>query len=91
MRYRPMDRPAPIVSPPPTPEQRERAVRRWFDEIRPEFQASDKPPPDTPVQAKAKLRAMRPELSDDEFEAFFDTLGIFKEKSTFQPLRGEPS
>lgn len=87
MRYCPMDRPAPILPPPPTPEQRERAVRNWFDVLRPEFQASDKPLPDTPVQAKAKLRAMRPELSDAEFEAFFDTLGIFKETSTFDPLK----
>jgi hypothetical protein len=83
-----MDRPAPMVPPPPTPEQRDRAVRHWFDVLRPEFQASDKPPPDTPVQAKAKLRAMRPELSDDEFEAFFDTLGIFNETTTFDNLKG---
>lgn len=88
MRYRPMDRPMSVVAPPPTPEQRDRVVRHWFDVLRPEFQTSDKPPPDTPVQAKAKLRAMRADMSDAEFEAFFDTLGIFKEKSTFQTLKG---
>lgn len=87
MRYRPMDRPAPVVPPPPTPEQRERAVRRWFDVIRPEFQVSDKPPPDTPVQAKAKLRALRPDLSDAEFEAVFAALGPLEEKSTFRKLK----
>jgi hypothetical protein len=88
MRYRPMDRPAPIVPPPPTPEQRERAVRNWFEVLRPEFQASDKPPPDTPVQAKAKLRAMRPDLTDEEFETLFVSIRIIEEKSTFAPLKG---
>jgi hypothetical protein len=88
MRYQPMYRPTPVIPPPPTPEQRARAVRRWYEEIRPTFQISDKPPPDTPVQAKAKLRAMRPDLSDEEFEAMFAAIRVFEEKTTFAPLKG---
>jgi hypothetical protein len=88
MRYQPVDRSQPVAAPPPTPEQRARAVRRWYEEIRPTFQVSDKPPPDTPMQAEAKLRAMRPDLSDAEWEAFFASLRIFEEKSTFSNLKG---
>lgn len=73
---------------PLTPEQRKRATDRWFNEIRPTFQISDKPAPETPDQAKAKLRALRADLDDEAFDAFWIGLGTHTPKSSFAPLKG---
>ena len=88
MRYQPMYRPTPVVPPPPTPEQRARAVRRWYEDIRPTFQIADKPAPETPEQARAKLRAMRPDLDDAAFDEFWISLGTHVPKTSFAPLKG---
>jgi hypothetical protein len=79
-----------LLAPPVvTAEQRERATRKWFDEIRPTMAASDKPAPETPDQAKAKLRAMRSDLDDAAFDEFWISLGNHVPKTTFQTLKGQ--
>lgn len=67
-----------------------RAVARWFEDIRPTMV-----PPirqiETRSQAKARLRAMRQDLSDDEFEAMFATFGIPVSKAILDKMEGTPS
>jgi hypothetical protein len=80
---------AALLAPPAvTAEERQRATDKWFNEIRPTFQVSDRPAPDTPEQAKAKLRALRADLDDAAFESFWIGLGTHTPKSTFEPLKG---
>jgi len=78
-----------LLAPPVvTAEQRARATERWFNEIRPTMAAADKPLPETPDQARAKLRAMRPDLDDAAFDDFWISLGTHVPKATFAPLKG---
>jgi hypothetical protein len=70
-----------------TPEERQRATDRWFNEIRPTMAAADRPLPETPEQARAKLRAMRPDLDDAAFDEFWISLGTHVPKTTFAPVK----
>ena len=60
-------------------ERRERAVRRWFEEIRPQLATPDAKPKDTPDQARARLL----ELSGMS-QADFDAIPDAKQPSTFE-------
>ena len=64
-------------------ERRERAVRRWFEGIRPQLATPDAKPKDTPDQARARLL----ELSGMS-QADFDAIPDAKERSTFERLKG---
>ena len=64
-------------------ERRERAVRRWFEEIRPQLATPDAKPKDTPDQARARLL----EISGMS-QADFDAIPDAKERSTFERLKG---
>lgn len=63
-------------------ERRERAARRWFEEIRPQLATPDAKPKDTPDQARARLL----ELSGMS-QADFDTFPDAKPQSTFERVK----
>ena len=70
-------------SSPELPENRERAVRRWFEEVRPTMLPPAKAT-ETADQAKARLL----ELSGMS-QADFDAIPDAKQPSTFEKLKGQ--